>query len=180
MADEVLISVDVEASGPSPSTGSLIAVGACLVDDPGVGFYTELKPLPGVPWSDEAERIHGLARGRLDASGLEPTEAMARFAAWLDKVRAGRYPVFVGFNATFDWMFVADYCHRFLGHNPFGTSGLDIKAYYMGRTGVERWAETARGLVATRFGIDTPPSHNALEDAREQALLMSRLLASTR
>ena len=32
---------------------------------------------------------------------------------------AGRRPVFVGFNATFDWMFVADYLWRFAGRDPF-------------------------------------------------------------
>lgn len=175
-ADEVLISVDVEASGPSPSTGSLIAIGACLVSDPSVGFYAELKPIHGLPWTDEAERVHGLSRAHLETHGLEPATAIGQFAAWLDDVRDGRLPVFVGFNATFDWMFVADYCHRIIGRNPFGTSGLDIKAYYMGRHGVERWADTALALVAARFGIGTPHSHNALEDAREQAHLMRRLL----
>ena len=40
--------------------------------------------------------------------------------------------VFVGFNAPFDWSFVNYYFHRFLGHNPFGFTAVDIKAYYMG------------------------------------------------
>jgi len=31
---EVLVSVDVETSGPTPGTGSLIALGACLVVAP--------------------------------------------------------------------------------------------------------------------------------------------------
>ncbi len=35
--DEVLISVDVETSGPTPGTGSLIAIGACPVFDPDRG-----------------------------------------------------------------------------------------------------------------------------------------------
>ena len=33
MADEVWFSVDVETSGPTPSSGSLIAIGACRMDD---------------------------------------------------------------------------------------------------------------------------------------------------
>ena len=40
--DEIRISVDVETSGPSPTTGSLLSVGACLVDDPERAFYREL------------------------------------------------------------------------------------------------------------------------------------------
>lgn len=170
--DEVLVSIDVEASGPSPSTGSLLSIGACLVENPQIALYLELKPLPGQPWSEDAERIHGLSRRQLEESGLEAAAAMQRLAAWLTEVSDRREPVFVGFNATFDWMFVADYFHRFLGHNPFGASGLDIKAYYMGRRRLVRWDETRLDLVARRYGLAAVHAHHALDDAREQARLM--------
>jgi ribonuclease T len=169
---EIMVSVDVEASGPSPSTGSLIAIGACLLEEPAVGLYLELQAMPEMPWSDEAERIHGLTRDHLAANALPPAQAMQRFDAWLTEVAGSRQPVLVGFNATFDWMFVADYFHRFLGRNPFGISGLDIKAYYMGRHGVATWAETRRERVGLALGITRRHSHHALEDAREQAELM--------
>ena len=175
--DEVFVSVDIEASGASPSTGSLLALGACLVEDPSIGFYVELRPLEGLPWSDDAERVHGLALDRLRSTGIEPSAAVEQFAAWLAEVAAGRRPVFVGFNATFDWMFVADYFHRFLGSNPFGISGLDIKAYYMGRHRVDRWADTNRIAVAQQYGADPTHTHNALDDAREQAQLFRRIAA---
>ena len=44
--------------------------------------------------------------------------------------------MFVGFNATFDWAFVNFYFHQYLGENPFGIGGIDIKSYYMGLSGV--------------------------------------------
>ena len=69
VTDEIWISVDVETSGPTPGTGSLIAIGACLVDDPAEGFSVELSPIPGLPWSEAAERIHGLSPERLAATG---------------------------------------------------------------------------------------------------------------
>jgi DNA polymerase III epsilon subunit-like protein len=175
--EEVLVSVDVEASGPSPGTGSLIAIGACLVDKPSAGLYLELKPMPGLPWSDEAERIHGLSREHLEAGGLEPAVAMKHFADWLEEVAGERQPVFVGFNATFDWMFVADYFQRFAGHNPFGHSGLDIKAYYMGRRRLAHWEDTRYANVIRDLRLDQPHTHHALEDAREQAELL-RLIAA--
>jgi ribonuclease T len=176
-AGEVLISVDVEASGPSPGTGSLIAIGACVVDEPAAGIYLELRPLPGLPWNEEAEQVHRLSRDHLAVHGLEPAAAMSQFAAWLEGVAGDRQPVFVGFNATFDWMFVADYFHRFLGRNPFGISGLDLKAYYMGRHRIDRWADTRREALNRHLERDPPHSHHALEDAREQAELV-RLLRS--
>lgn len=174
--DEILVSVDIEASGPSPGTGSLLSIGACLVKDPQDGFYVELKPLPDLPWSDEAEAVHRLQRDHLEQNGLEPRQAMAAFDAWLADAAVGHRPVFVGFNAPFDWMFVADYFERYLGRNPFGISALDLKAYYMGRHRIARWSETTSRHVEQRFRVKTLHSHNALDDARGQAELCLLLL----
>jgi len=177
--EESLVSVDVETSGPSPSTGSLISIGACLVDAPATSLYVELKPLPGLPWSDEAARIHGLDRARLLREGLEPSEAMRQLEIWLAEACDGRQPIFVGFNAGFDWMFVDDYFQRHLGTNPFGPSALDIKSYYMGRERVALWSETTHRHVRQRYPIEIEHSHNALDDAREQAELMRLLRDGT-
>ncbi len=35
---------------------------------------------------------------------------------------------FVAFNASFDWMFVKDYFHRFLGRNTFGHADVQDQA----------------------------------------------------
>jgi ribonuclease T len=173
---EVFVSVDIEASGPSPSTGSMLSIGACLVSDPARGLYLELKPLPDRPWDDDAARIHGLDRLKLERGGLEADVAMARFAAWLAEASAGAQPVFVGFNAPFDWMFVADYFWRYLGRNPFGISGLDLKSLFMARAGVSHWAETTRTHVDRWLGLDKDHNHHALDDARGQARVARALL----
>ena len=176
MREEVLISVDVEASGESPSTGSLLSIGACLVDDPSVGTYLELRPDHDRPWSAEAEGIHKLSRQRLELEGLEPADAMARFATWVEEVAGGRWPVFVGFNAPFDWMFVADSFWRHLGRNPFGISALDLKSLYMGSHRVARWEDTRKVNVERRLGLRFEHTHDALQDARDQARLAQVLL----
>lgn len=180
MSEEILISVDVETSGDSPSTGSLLSVGACLVDDPAVGLYLELKPDPDRPWSAEAESVHRLSRDRLEREGLEPAEAMRRLAAWVAQVAGPGWPVFVGFNAPFDWMFVADCLWRHLGRNPFGISALDLKSLYMGRHEVARWEQTRKVHVERRLGLTFEHSHHALHDARDQALLAQLLLGRSR
>ena len=176
MSEEVLISVDIETSGDSPSVGSLLSIGACLVDDPTTAIYLELKPEPDRPWSAEAQGVHGLAADRLERDGLEPAAAMRRLEDWVLNVAAGRWPVFVGFNAPFDWMFVTDTFWRYLGRNPFGISALDLKSLYMGRIGVTRWAETRKLHIEERLSIHFKQTHNALEDARDQALLARALL----
>lgn len=173
---ELLISVDIETSGQSPAIGSMLSIGACLVDDPSIDFYVELKPIPGLPWSDEAFTIHGLERERLERDGLEPVDAMHRFSDWLAKVCAGRRPVFVGFNAPFDWMFVADYFWRLTGGNPFGATALDLKSYYMGRERIERWELTRRMHIDEHFGLDHDHNHNALDDAVGQARIAALLM----
>jgi ribonuclease T len=178
--DEAWISVDVEASGPTPSTGSLIAIGACLVDQPEVQFEALVAPISGLPWSDAAERVHGLSRDRLAREGAPPENAMRSFVDWVDTVAAGRRPVFVAFNATFDWMFVADYAWRFAGRNPFGVSGLDLKALYLGRhlDDVRRWADTTSSHVLQRYPVQLAHTHAALDDALEQAEICRRILAT--
>jgi DNA polymerase III epsilon subunit-like protein len=180
VTDEIWISVDVETSGPSPSSGSLIAIGACRVDDPAQGFSVELQPLPDRAWSPSAEEIHGLSRERLATTGVEPGQAMQDFANWIEATAEGGSPIFVAFNAPFDWMFVADYFWRYLGRNPFGHTALDIKALYLGRhlDAVTRWHETGRIQILETYPVDLP--HAALDDAREQAAICRRLLETVR
>jgi len=175
-APEVFVSVDVEASGPAPGRYSLLSLGACLVDDPARTFYAELQPLVEAATA-EAMAVHNLDLATLKRDGLPPAEAMKRFEAWLKAVVPdGALPVFVGFNAAFDWMFVADYFDRFLGRNPFGHTALDLKAYYMGLTG-GAWSDTTKRALAVRYPDHPELTHNALQDAIDQAALFRRMRA---
>jgi len=176
---EVYVSVDIEAAGPNPGDYSMLAIGACLVDDPQTGFYVELKPLQQRATAIALE-LSGLSLEQLAVTGAEPEAAMRRFAEWLQGVvPPGSAPVFVGFNAPFDWMFVEDYFHRFLGLNPFGHSALDIKAYFMGKTG-SSWAETSMRHLSPRYLSGRKLTHNALGDARDQAELFRAIRAEER
>jgi ribonuclease T len=178
-APEIFVSVDVEASGPAPGRYSLLALGACLVDDPARTFYAELQPV-GDDATAEAMAVHSLDLDRLRRDGLPPGEAMKRFEAWLQAVvPAGALPVFVGFNAAFDWMFVADYFDRFLGRNPFGHTALDLKAYFMGLSG-GAWSDTTKRALADRYPDHPQLTHNALRDALDQAALFRRMRAEHR
>jgi DNA polymerase III epsilon subunit-like protein len=171
----VYISVDVETAGPSPSLHSLLSIGACTLLQPRKTFYVELKPVTdgALP---EALAVSGLSLEALREHGTPPADAMARFAAWIDAVTPpGERPVFVAFNAPFDWMFVNDYFHRFLGRNPFGHSALDIKALYMGSAGVS-WGETGWRSVASQYLQNRRLTHHALRDAVDQAEILLQIL----
>jgi ribonuclease T len=180
VTDETWISVDVEASGPTPSTGSLLSIGACVVHDPQRAFYVEMRPLPDRPWSVQAQRVHRLTRAHLNAHALEVGEATRAFVDWVEAEAAGRRAVFVGFNAPFDWMWIADHAWQHAGRNPFGSSALDLKALYLGMhlPEVSSWRETSLAHVTGRYPPGLPHTHGALDDAREQAAICRLLLAA--
>jgi ribonuclease T len=168
--NEVFISIDVEAAGPIPGEYSLLSIGACLVDDPKTDFSCELQPVNRNA-DRKALEVSGFSLEKLAKTGLPPEEAMTAFATWIGRVAGdGGTPVFVGFNAPFDWSFINYYFHKFLGKNPFGFTALDIKAYYMGATGCN-WHDTRSSMIDKRLSPKSVSDHNALHDARYQAEL---------
>lgn len=176
---ETFFSIDVETSGPNPGQYSLLALGACTVFEPQETFYVEIQPV-GQLYTAEALRISNLDMQQLRLNGQPPQEAMRRFGEWATKVAGrGTRPVFVALNAPFDWMFVNDYFHRFVGRNPFGHSALDIKALYMGLTGAD-WQDTHLSAMAERYQLDLELTHNALQDALDQAKVFRRVLTEAR
>jgi ribonuclease T len=180
VTEETWISVDVEASGPTPSTGSLLSIGACVVGDPERGFYVEIRPLPDRPWGADAQRVHGLTRTHLEAHGSDVGEAVRAFVEWVEAATAGRRAVFVGFNAPFDWMWIADHAWQHAGRNPFGKSALDLKALYLGMhlPEIRTLRETSLAHVTRRYPPGMRHTHGALHDAREQAAICRLLLAA--
>jgi ribonuclease T len=173
---EVYIVVDVETSGPNPSHYALLAIGACTLGEPRQTFYTELQP-DKEAFTAEAISVSGLSLDRLTAKGTPPAQAMQEFAHWLGQVvPQDAQAVFTAFNAPFDWMFVADYFHRYLGRNPFGYKALDMKAYFMGLLGVS-WEQTSHQYISNRYSEKTDLSHNALADAIDEAELFEAMLA---
>lgn len=168
---EVLISVDVETAGPIPGEFSMLAIGACLVIEPASEFECRLKPI-----NDNADpaalEVAGLSLDELRRTGTDPARAMHAFAEWIGAVTGpDADPVFVGFNAPFDWSFVNYYFHRFTGANPFGFTALDIKAFWMGASGCS-WRDTRSSRMAERLRPTGHGDHDALHDARHQAELL--------
>jgi len=171
---ECFISVDVETGGATPADYALLSIGACLVDDPETTFYVELKP-EDKRSTQEALEVSKLSLDILETMGEPPAEAMQRFADWVGEVvPRGQRAVFVGFNAAFDWMFVADYFERYVGRNPFGYTALDIKAFAMGRLGGS-WSDTSMSVLSPKYLSGRPLAHHALGDAQDQAALFRAL-----
>ena len=146
---EALISVDIEASGPSPVVGSLLSIGACLVDDPCVDFYLGAQAAsPDRGWDGQAESgPRALASNAPGANyGLEPRRRDgASSPSWVE----ARPPTAQGRSLSAS-------TRRSTGCSSPTTSGatwaatpsafsaLDLKSYFMGRHGHRRWAKTRR------------------------------------
>lgn len=175
---EAYISVDVEAAGPVAGAFSMLSLGACLVGSENATFYVELKPI-NHHFVPEALRVSQLSLEGLQAAGRNPVDGMTMFTEWVSEAANERRPVFVGFNAAFDWQFVNWYFHTYLGRNPFGPSALDIKSYYMGLSGC-LWDETSSSKLPTVFKPSHRQTHNALDDAVAQAEIFEKLLAARR
>jgi len=83
-AQEIFISVDVEASGPIPGEYSLLSVGACFVENPSMQFYVELQPISDkiVP---EALAVSKLSLADLKFRGKAPRLAFQEFDGWIQQ-----------------------------------------------------------------------------------------------
>jgi hypothetical protein len=183
---DVYISGDVEADGPIPGPYSMLSFGLAVAgifdattfqpQDPSTRtFYAELQPISEC-YDEAALGVSGLDRDALAITGRTPVDAMTDAAKWVHAIAEGRRPVFVGFPVAFDWMFLYWYFTKFSATgSPFEFSAaLDMKTMYQ---------QKAR-VVTSDAGLDNlpgflrserPHTHNALDDAIQQADIFARL-----
>jgi hypothetical protein len=189
-APDVYISADVEADGPIPGPYSMISFGLTVAgtydgrvfvrrDPEATTFYAELRPISD-SYDADALAVSGLDRDRLIREGRDPAEAMSAAARWVRAVAAeeGGKAVFAAYPLGFDWMFLYWYFVRFAeAGSPFGHSRfLDLKTLYAARSG-ETVTRSVKGRMPRHLLSGRPHTHNALDDAMEQAELLQNLMA---
>ena len=177
---EIYVSTDVEADGPIPGPNSMLSFGsaAYTAQKKLVGtFSANLETLPGavadpktMQWWEQQPDAWAACRRNLETSEI----AMPRYVAWI-KLLPGK-PVFVGYPASFDFLFVYWYLIRFAGESPFGFSALDIKTYAMAILKKDYRKSTKSGMPKHWFD-QRPHTHIALDDAIEQGALFCNMLA---
>lgn len=178
MMRELFIAVDVETTGPIPGKYSMFEIGAVCVDYPEQEFVGRLA-LTSFDYEPDALLAINETIEHLRVVGNDPRLVMGNFEQWVTAltVRYNAEPIFVAINAPFDWMFVAYYFQTLLGHNPFGYSALDVKAYFAGRVGCP-WRDANKKNMEHVFGGILPHTHHAIDDARKVAELF-RLMRPT-
>lgn len=173
---EQFISVDVETSGPVIGKHSLLAVGACVCADLDQKFSREVAPLSAEA-DPKAMEVIGKPLEHFARHGEPAGAVFAALRDWVLASAGAARPVFVGFNAAFDWGFVNWYFLTLLGENPFGIAPLDIKAYYAGFAGAS-WEQTRSSQIPAQFKPSQKHTHDALKDAVEQAIIFNRIRAA--
>lgn len=176
---EIYISTDIEADGPIPGPHSMLsfASAAYTADKQLVGTFTaNLEALPGANthpdtkvWWDKNQEAWNACRQDLQ----QPDKAMKDYVEWLKNL-PGK-PVFVGYPAAYDFMFVYWYLIKFAGESPFSHSALDIKTYAMAVLKKE-YRETTKRNMPKHWFDDLPHSHIALDDAIEQGALFCNII----
>jgi hypothetical protein len=169
--DEIFISVDIECDGDIPGDYSMLSIGATtLGNEHERDFYVELRPMTE-RYNPQSLTVANLDRTRLLHEGVPAQEATAQFAAWIKELRelhGGAKAVCVTLsewdNGWLYWYFV-----HFLGQKPLGFTGIDIKSYFMGKHDLKKFSGTYRTEMLKHYPSDIEHTHNALDDAREQA-----------
>lgn len=177
---EVYVSTDVEADGPIPGPHSMLSFGSAAfsADKKLLGtFSANLETLPDAAghastmawWQSQPAAWAACRENQRD-----PAEVMREYVAWLNAL-PGK-PVFVGYPASYDFLFVYWYLIRFTGASPFSHSALDIKTYAMALLGKEYRESTKRNMPKGWFD-EQPHTHVALDDALGQGMLFCNMLA---
>lgn len=180
---EIYVSTDVEVDGPIPGPHSMLSFGsAAYHPDKTLAstFCANLQTLPGSSghpdtmawWSRHPEAWEA---NRRDLRA--PADAMADYVQWVEALSG--QPVFVGYPAAFDFMFVYWYLIRFVGYSPFSFSALDIKTMAMVMLRKE-YRRCTKNNFPKRWLDGLPHSHLALPDAIEQGALFCNMLAESR
>jgi hypothetical protein len=176
---EIYVSTDIEADGPIPGPHSMLSLAsaAYTADKQLVATFTaNLETLPGAQGHPKtmkwwAKQPDAWAASRVDPQ--PPLEVMEAYHSWL--VALPGKPIFVGYPAAYDFMFVYWYLINFVGDSPFKFSALDIRSYAMAFL-KQNYSESGKDNLPAGWLENLPLAHIALDDAIQQGKLFCNLL----
>jgi hypothetical protein len=200
------LSADVEADGPIPGPFSMLSFGVVAFDESGKeidAFSRNLELLPGAiqhPKTMEWWAKHKAAYDRTRVECELPEYAMRGFDLWMHHLPGKK--TFVGYPASYDFLFLYWYLMKFLGTQgwrddaeglmthkeltaldydcPFGFQALDIKTLAMIPLGLDFRAVGKRKMPREWFEGQPQHTHDPLDDARGQGMLFFKVLEAAR
>jgi hypothetical protein len=186
---DVYFSADVETDGPIPGPFSILSIALVYAGrfdgtslerprDFNLSFYRELKPISS-DFDPEALRVNGLDRVHLLESGEAPERAMTDASNWVRQIANSDRAVLVAYPLSFDWSWLYWYFVRFSANgSPFGYSScFDIKTAVAIKEHIPI-GQSGRSQLRSALRSDRQHSHNALDDAIEQAEIFAKVFES--
>lgn len=183
---DIYFSADVETDGPIPGPFSMLSFGLVLAGsfdgqtfhrpvDYEETFYRELRPISD-RYELDALRVNKLDRERLIREGASPTDAMSDAADWVRSIAGDGRPILVAYPLSFDWSFLYWYFIRFSASgSPFNHSQcFDVKTAFAVKAHIPV-ALAGRRRLTPNLRTNGVHTHNALEDAIEQAEVFANL-----
>jgi len=175
-----LIFVDCEAVGPCPGLGVCTEFGAVEY----VPLDDSLRMGGGEPHLGGSVSVggpvgrtfRGILRNRSgsEITGVDPLVVWRNFDTWLREVRGKGGVSMVSDNPAFDWMWVCDGLHRYVGSCILGHSARRIGDFYAGLTGDFRNTQRWKNLRVT------PHDHDPVHDAMGNCEAFDRILRGER
>jgi hypothetical protein len=183
---DIYFSADVETDGPIPGPYSLLSFALVYAgqfdghrferpNNYEHHFYSELKPISD-SFQPDALRVNQLDRDRLCREGTDPSRAMSDASHWVKKIAGANTPILVAYPLSFDWTWLYWYFVQFSNDgSPFRFSNcFDIKTAYSVKARIPV-AAAGRSKLVRRLHFYREHTHNALDDAVEQAELFAQL-----
>jgi len=185
MLGDTLVVLDWETTGLIPGPFSAISLGAVAVVNGAEHseFYTNILELPGAKrqrstmefWSHHQERWNDTL-----VNPKPPAEAMGSFVEWILKLPGtNKTRVFAANPASFESCFLMYYLYRYLPEDYFAQAFnrvrvLDIRTMVAMLFGKD-FSRAERSLIPAEWTEGLKITHNALDDAREQARVLVHL-----
>ncbi|WP_197538799.1 3'-5' exoribonuclease domain-containing protein [Leisingera methylohalidivorans] len=138
-------------------------------------FYRELSPI-SEDFEPEALEVNGLDRERLISTGSNPVDAMLEAYNWVRSQSQDGNPVFVAYPLSFDWSWMYWYFLKFCPKgSPFGHSRCyDIKTSLAVKLN-NPVSLSGKSSLPSEMQSNKPHTHNALDDAIEQAEIFANI-----
>ncbi len=182
MADEIFISIDIEADGHVPGLSSMLSCGAAAynIEKELLGTFScnfELLPdaKPEKRVSDFWEK-HQAEYDETRKNMVSPEVGIRQFITWLKETSGNKRPIAVAYPAVYDFPWIDYYTIKYTGRNPFGHSKcIDIKTYAWSKLGGKFSYATKRNFPKSWFD-PLPHTHIALDDALQQGTLFINML----
>ena len=176
-----IIAIDIETNGTNSKTGSIIQMGAVLIDEEFEikGEYNAyIKPIDEY-WNEEARNVHKIEKEWLLENGKDPLDFLKEFEefakTWDCRV------ILASWGNYFDATFVKDYYMRLTKKYPFSYRSIDLKSialWELAKRGIPMNYERGHGVESflSQLGMKfegTP--HNALDDIKNTIKIMQKL-----